>query len=197
MKYIWLCIELLEYDCPQCNIFDESDDWHESNMKIIEKSIRELFLILSTWEPSGNLTLDISVYSKSDTKHYFKYLHIGSDAIPESDNDRKALNMHDPDHGWTNGELVSLPSDGSILRLYEDIEIALDFWQELPEVPVVTSLLLRRQTRRRWEARTLEKLFKLLPRLHLVFYEPWREWGRVDQRETDKGNFSSITLNMS
>ncbi|KAF2186584.1 hypothetical protein K469DRAFT_686971 [Zopfia rhizophila CBS 207.26] len=153
-----------------------------------EEPFRAFFLILSTWVPSGSLVLDISVYSPSDSKHHFKYLHFGPDAVSESDNKQETANAHDPRHGWVNGKQVSLPSGKSINRLFEDIEIALDFWQGLPEITAVTGLLLRRQTHRRWEPRTLKELFKLLPRLQEIYYEPWREWSRLDQRWTDESS---------
>ncbi|KAL8917740.1 MAG: hypothetical protein Q9208_007792 [Pyrenodesmia sp. 3 TL-2023] len=61
-----------------------------------------------------------------------------------------------------------------------------DFWNELPEVGAVTCLLLRRQTRRRWEPTSLKEMVRLLPRLQEIYYEPWREWDQIDQGLTDK-----------
>lgn len=189
VRYLWLCIELQDYDCSQC-ADEETDTWHESNTNIIKATIRELFIILSTWKPSGSLVLDISVHSPSDSKHHLKYIHFGSDAIPEFNDVQDGADAHDPRHGWVNGRQVSLPPRKSINRLFEDIEMAPDFWQELPEVTAVTGLLLRRQTRRRWEPGSLELLFTLLPRLKEIYYEPWREWGRLDQRWTDESKSS-------
>ncbi|KAK0638828.1 hypothetical protein B0T16DRAFT_462567 [Cercophora newfieldiana] len=42
-------------------------------------------------------------------------------------------------------------------------------------MPAVTSLILRRQTRRQWSYRELEGLLKLFPRLAELVYEPWRD----------------------
>ncbi len=196
VKYIWLCIELQQYDCLLCED-PETDSWHESNTRIVGRAIRELLAVLSTWDASGSLMLDISVHSPSDSKHHFKSLRFGSDAVPESDDDDEPFDVNDPRHGWINGELVSLPPGKSINRLFEDIEMASDFWQDLPEVPAVTGLLLRRQTRRRWEPRTLGNLFDRLPRLQELYYESWREWGRLDQRWTDKSIFENLPLRMT
>lgn len=187
VKYLWLCIELQPYECLQCND-EETDSWHESNTEIIRTTIRKLLVVLSTWDASGSMMLDISVHSPSDSKHHFKSLRFGSDAIPESDDDDELSDMSDPRHGWIHGKLVSLPPEKSINRLFEDIEMTIDFWQDLPEVPAITGVLLRRQTRRRWEPKTLGNLFKLLPRLQEIYYESWREWSRLDQRWTDKSN---------
>lgn len=98
VKYIWLCIELREYDCSQCEI-GETDPWHGSNTDIIKKAIRELFSVLSKWEPSRSLVLDISVHSPSDSKHQFKYVKFGSDALPEFDVNQETADSHDPRHG--------------------------------------------------------------------------------------------------
>lgn len=185
VKYIWLCIELQQYDCSQCET-EETDSWHESNTIIIERAFRELLSYLSTWEPSGNLLLDISVHSPSDSKHHFKYLHFGSDAVPEPEDGQERANTHDPHHGWVNDKQICPPSIRSIYRLFGEIEMPLDFWKDLPVVTAVTGLLLRRQTRCRWEAETLEELLKLLPRLQKFHYEPWREWSPAEQRLTDQ-----------
>ena len=185
VKYIWLCTELQGYDCSQCENW-ETDSWYESDTDIIGRAIQEIFSILSEWKPSGSLVLDISVHSPSDSEHHFKYLHFGSDAVSDSDGNRETAKIHDLRHGWDHGERVSLPSSYCITRLFGDIEIAPDFWQGLPEVTVVTGLLLRRQTRRRWEPRTLQQLLMHLPRLREIYYEPWREWTRPEQRWTDK-----------
>lgn len=129
--------------------------------------------------------LDISVHSPSDSEHHFKYLCFGSDAVPDSDSNREMAKIHDLRHGWVHGEQVSRPSVTCISRLFGDIQMAPDFWEGLPEVTVVTGLLLRRKTRRRWEPETLERLLIFFPRLQEIYYELWRGWTRVDQRWTD------------
>lgn len=187
VKYIWLCIELQEYDCSQCEV-EETDPWHESNTAIISRAIQESFSVLSTWEPTGNLLLDISVHSPSDSKHHFKEFYFGPDAVSESADKQETGNTHDPRHGWAHGEQVSLPPGKSINRLFEDIEMPLEFWQGIPKTRVVTGLLLRRQTCRRWEPRTLEELLKLLPMLQEIYYEPWREWSRMDNAGLTKAS---------
>jgi hypothetical protein len=63
----------------------------------------------------------------------------------------------------------------------------LGWWRELPPVPAITSLLLRQQTRRRWEPEALVEMLALFPRLRELHYEPWREWDNMLQRTTDQG----------
>ena len=94
--------------------------------------------------------------------------------------------IHDPHHDWVHGERVSLPSKICISRLFEVIETAPDFWLGLPEVTAVTSLLLRRQTRRRWDPEDPEALLAPLPRLQEIYYEPWRECTRMEQLSLDE-----------
>ncbi|KAL8894158.1 MAG: hypothetical protein Q9207_008540, partial [Kuettlingeria erythrocarpa] len=185
VKYIWLNIELHAYDCSQCEN-GETDPWWEGNAEIIRKAIRDLFRSLSTWGHGESLVLDISAHSPSDLKHYSKHLHFGSDAVPEVGLRLGMAQTHDPRHGWFNGQRQDYPPIGAIDRLFEDIQMEEDFWNGLPEVGAVTCLLLRRQTRRRWEPTSLGKMLRLLPRLQEVYYEPWREWDRVDQVLTDK-----------
>lgn len=192
VKYLWLCIELQEYDCSQCEV-EETDSWHEANTAIIQSAISQLFSILSAWDPSEKLLLDISVHSPSDAKHHFKYIQFGSGALAEIDYARHKANIHDTHHGWFYNQQVSPPSYRSIYRLFENIEMPSDFWKDLPAVTAVTGLLLRRQTRRRWEPRTLKEIFRLLPRLKEIYYEPWREWGPTDQVLTDRSKPSKCS----
>ncbi|KAL8837096.1 MAG: hypothetical protein Q9170_002653 [Blastenia crenularia] len=188
VEYIWFCVELQEYECPHCEEI-ETEVWHEKDTNIIKAAMRELFRTLSTWDRSGDLVLDISVYSPSDFKHHFKHLSLGSDVFPGC---REMAGHHDPRHGWVDGLRIKAPPEDAIRRLFEDIEMESDFWRELPKVTAVTSLLLRRQTPRRWEPGTLEELFNLLPGLQEIHYEPWREWGLYDQRLTDKMLFEDF-----
>lgn len=55
--------------------------WGISNADntLITKSLQHIFLALSVWEPDGSLLLDISVYSPSDSEHWFKYLTLKPD----------------------------------------------------------------------------------------------------------------------
>ncbi|KAK1446408.1 hypothetical protein CMEL01_10651 [Colletotrichum melonis] len=62
----------------------------------------------------------------------------------------------------------------------------LEWWNKLPLVLAVTSLLLRQQSRRRWKPESLAHMFSRLPRVQEVHYEPWRDWENPTQNSTDK-----------
>ncbi|KAK1493761.1 hypothetical protein CCUS01_03062 [Colletotrichum cuscutae] len=62
----------------------------------------------------------------------------------------------------------------------------LEWWDKLPLVLAVTSLLLRHQSRRRWKPESLAHMFSRLPRVQEVHYEPWRGWDNPTQNLTDK-----------
>ena len=75
VRYIWLRIELEEYDCDDCapEDFEKWDLCDEDNAPITE-TMESLFYALSEWEKNDELLLDIIVYSPSDSKHWFRYL---------------------------------------------------------------------------------------------------------------------------
>lgn len=120
---------------------------------------------------------------------------------------------HDPQHGWVAGSRQSAPPPSAVSKVFhavmdegpfDDAQSELQWWDQLPSVPAVTSLLLRQQNRRRWNPDSLAHMFARFPRLQDVHYEPWREWNFL-QRETDRGeydytppqSYSTITRSMS
>ncbi|EXF76822.1 hypothetical protein CFIO01_05116 [Colletotrichum fioriniae PJ7] len=90
--YIWFCLGLDEYDCT-------------TDKCPITASFQDLFSILRNWEPHGDLTHDISLYSPSDSKHWFLYLTFLPDTpsnIPDNHIVDKAMahrDYHNPEHG--------------------------------------------------------------------------------------------------
>lgn len=81
VRYIWFCIELEQYNCFECDNFGPiAMETSKSENKLILKKFQSLFTALATWEPNGGLTLNISLYSKSDNEHAFKYLTFMPDA---------------------------------------------------------------------------------------------------------------------
>lgn len=207
VRYIWLCLELREYDCTQCephqvNVIELTSP---DNIMLIT-AFQRLFSTLSTWEPNGSLLLDISVHSPSDAKHWFKYLTFRSD-IP-SPSDKHDLGLHlkqqqqldkpakfnDPQHDWINGRPDSTPSTPAILHIFDSLmgpdafhngEQQNEWWDQLPLVPAVTGVLIRQQTRRRWKPTALTRIFARIPNLQEIHYEPWRHWYGVEQGYMD------------
>ncbi|KAL3478451.1 hypothetical protein BJX99DRAFT_245588 [Aspergillus californicus] len=211
VRYIWLCLELEEYDCRECapRVQELMGISNEDNT-LITTAFLDLFSILSAWAPNGNLQLDISVHSPSDSEHWFKYLTFGPDT-PSDECDRDIcaeqsmlVKLDDHKHDWPTGPRIRrqdlAPLRAGILKVFDrimgegpfvDDEQENQWWQQLPLVPVVTGVLLRQQTRRRWKPTALAQMFARLPRLQEIHYEPWRPWTENDQRWTDE-SFQSL-----
>ncbi|KAI0100314.1 hypothetical protein GGR51DRAFT_532539 [Nemania sp. FL0031] len=209
VRYIWFCLELDEYDCTRCAPVHEmltGVEWEEifaisdTNNGPITTVVRNLFSVLSTWDPNSELILDISIYSPSDLKHWFKYLTF----VPDTTSDMLGGNgikrtildkvYDDPQHGWVAGFRHSAPPTAAILKVFHSVmgegpfdseRSEFQWWDQLPPVPAVTSLLLRQQNRRRWKPGSLAHMFARFPRLQEVHYEPWREWDFM-QSYTDR-----------
>lgn len=206
VRYVWLCLELQKYDCTKCAPEDR-EAWGVSTL--ITTAFLDLFSTLSAWEPDGNLLLDISVHSPSDSEHWFKYLTFGPD-LPsdECEQDRCAeqsmlVKLDDHQHGWTAGNRDTAPTEIAIHRVFDEImgegpfdndEQENHWWQQLPLVPAVTSVLLRQQNRRRWKPTALAQMFARLPKLREIHYEPWREWIDAQQLWTDQCEFCSLLV---
>lgn len=107
---------------------------------------------------------------------------------------------HDPQHGWVDGLRHSAPPRHAITKVFFEImevepfdsdKLESQWWDQLPSVPVVTGLLLRQQSRRRWKPPALAHMCARFPRLQEVHYEPWREWNDMKIR-TDKCQYFYI-----
>lgn len=148
----------------------------------------KLFSILSKWVVSGNagITLEISVHSPSDSEHFFKNRRYDSfewtrdDCLTDPVAARNFLARRDVEgtdwcHSWREGR--QLP-----LRNWCDMHCAakLKFFgsllminSKLPEAPIVTALLIRRQYNRLFSRSTMSRLLQALPRLEEINYESW------------------------
>ncbi|TVY57262.1 hypothetical protein LCER1_G002820 [Lachnellula cervina] len=125
VRYIWLCLELQEYDCTECETQD-TDSWLLSNEDntLITTAFSDLFSTLSVWEPDGSLLLDISVHSPSDSEHRFKYLTFEPDVASDMcGRDQRAeqsmlVKASDHHHGWIAGSRNSIPTMAAIEKLF-------------------------------------------------------------------------------
>lgn len=207
VRYIWFCLELDNYDCTKCApVSDDVEAFAVSNTDHcpITTAFQNLFSTLRTWEPVDDLILDISIYSPSDSKHWFQYLTFMPDTpsdILDGDGgiEQTILNKvyHDPHHGWVAGFQHSTPPTAAIRKVFHSVmgegpfdsdRLEIEWWDQLPSVPAVTSLLLRQQNYRRWKPGSLAHMFARFPRLQEVHYEPWREWDLM-QGLTDRGEY--------
>lgn len=206
--YVWLCLELQEYDCTECAT-QNSELWPVSDTDniLITTAIQRLFSTLSAWEPDGDLLLDISVHSPSDSEHWFKYLTFGPDLPPDECarvgcvQQAMLAKLDDHRHGWLGGSQDVAPDRYAIDNVFKEImgegpfvdeEPEYQWWRQLPPIPAVTGVLLRQQNRRRWKPKSLAQMFARLPRLQEIHYEPWREWLDSLQEWTDRCKYCPL-----
>ncbi|KAF2654056.1 hypothetical protein K491DRAFT_779808 [Lophiostoma macrostomum CBS 122681] len=150
-----------------------TEEWVEEDGDIVRDILGRGLTALSKLNPEGRLTLDISVYSPSDSEHHFRNIAFHPADQRISDTTFDFCVASNAGHGWVDGTTA-------------------------PAVPAATNLLFRRQTRRRWEPNTLGPLIGCFPNLEELHYEPWREWGRLLQGFTDMGLkqlFKTLTVN--
>ncbi|KAM3503120.1 hypothetical protein MY10362_004415 [Beauveria mimosiformis] len=198
IRYIWFRVELKQYDCRHCTHNDRDPLLHDIDNEFIADAFESLFVTLSAWEPRGDLVLDISVYSPSDNQHWFKYISFCPDTnlaeCPSRHEQEQGTTLNDPAHGWVAGQQVLAPDWLAIELAFEEIfaegpfedeESEMEWWRSLPFVPVVGVVLLRQQTRRRWNPVSLANMFTRFPNMKKLCYEPWREFTSI-QRLTDQ-----------
>lgn len=216
VRYIWFCVELEEYDCIGCGGslgLASASDWQQHVDRLptmsdpdnwpITKAFHDLFSILSTWESNGDLMLDISIYSPSDSKHFFKYLTFAPDTFPGTLVRRRAEQtvpgqvFDDIRHGWLDG-IPDPPRPGVFRTIFSPFMKRSPFlreteerqwWDQLPLVPAVTSLFLRQQNRRQWKRYALAHMLSRFPRLQEIHYEPWRRWSNSMQDRADGSEY--------
>lgn len=208
VRYIWVCLELGKYPCPEHNdparfVFE---DTLEMDNAVVTSGLEDLFSALSKWEPRrGELVLDVSFYSPSDSKYWFKELTFVPD-FPSADECDRALGgaaakarlasriKGDKRHGWTRGAPPRLAIHTTFPRMlwwkpFRSHMEQVDWWARLPKAPAVTGLLLRQQNRRRMMPWMVSMMTFLLPRVREVYFESWREWNDRVQQFDDLGEF--------
>lgn len=141
-----------------------------SDVNRVDKAIRKLLSTLKTWEPNGELVLDISVYSPSDSKaHFLNYLTFEPDTHSKQGQSPGTADPGDraaDDHwvfwnerGNAKGPIMKTFSAINIGDPASEIGIPIP-WKNLPRkmpsVPAMTGVLLRQQTRQQWRPATLK-----------------------------------------
>lgn len=170
VQHICLNIDLPRYTCRSCK---QSATMSSRTFTIFRRAITRLFSILSTWQPTGRLTLELNASSPSDSQHWFKNYCFGPGHEDTSDwtQEEKAIKWHDPKHGWVDGQQVRTPDPSAILRLFSPL--CLKVPQTLPVIHAVTCFCIRRQLRHEMHPEVLEGLWEKLPRLESIVYERW------------------------
>jgi hypothetical protein len=180
VRYIWFSIRLRGPCCIQCNIPEDKDRVHPFNQKVIQHELQELLCALSSRPSAGDLTLEISLHPPSDVA-----LRLPSETYELADRSNfhtasKLVPRHHPIH-WSR---PAIPSLWPISRKYGVHDIKLK-----AKVGCVTHLILRRQTRRRWEPYDISQLLACFPELQSFCFEPWREWRCEDKWLTDNRKY--------
>lgn len=177
VQHIWLHVEIPRYTCLICHRQESPSSWIRNN-RMIKVAVSTLLAVLSTWDSTGGITLELSTNSPSDPQHWFKNYCFG-------DGTQGVRNWGRSDHGWSNGTRISSPNSPTLGRLFETID--LNSRRRLHGVNVVTRLVIRRHLRRRLTASSLRMLLDKLPRLECLLLEPWRQWDPLKQRQLDRG----------
>ncbi|KAH7410464.1 hypothetical protein DE146DRAFT_645017 [Phaeosphaeria sp. MPI-PUGE-AT-0046c] len=171
VQHICLNIDLPRYGCRACIRSDISSSQRST---IFRRAVLRLFSILSTWQPTGRLTLELNASSPSDSQHWFKNYCFGPGHEDTRDwtQQEKAIRWHDPKHGWVDGQQVKAPDPSTIMRLFSPL--CLNVPQNIPIVHAVTSFCIHRQLRHELFPEVLKALLDKLPRLESIVYELWR-----------------------
>jgi hypothetical protein len=190
VQHICLNIDLPGYTCRSCK---RSDTMSSRRPTIFRRAILRLFSILSTWQPTGRLTLELSASSPSDSQHWFKNYCFGSGHEDTRDwtQQEKAIKWHDPKHGWVDGQQVKTPDLPAFMRLFSPL--CLNVPQNLPVVHAVTSFCIRRQLRHELFPQVLKALWDKLPRLESIVYELWRARRHYCQIACAYGTFDPMS----
>lgn len=93
----------------RCGVYEEAFAISDTNNGSITAIFQNLFSVLGTWDPISDLILDLSIYSPSDSNHWFKYLTFMPDTPPDmlggSGTKQTILDKvyDDPQHSWAAG----------------------------------------------------------------------------------------------
>ncbi|OLN97662.1 hypothetical protein CCHL11_09623 [Colletotrichum chlorophyti] len=141
IRYIWFRVELQQYNRNLCEPKDR-DSWglDDADNSFIADAFQILLSTLSTWEPRSDLVLDISVYSPSDTQHWFKYLsfhpdtHLGECLSIQHSGHEQEIPIDDQAHGWVAGRQRFTPNWLAIEKVFDEIMCEGPFEEEEEEM---------------------------------------------------------------
>ncbi|CAH0044671.1 unnamed protein product [Clonostachys solani] len=180
MRNIWLRIRLPEYTCPNCEV-PEDKFTQQCNNVVFTDSIQCLLNTLKLWDPDRHgaegLALMVSASSPSDTTHRFiigdmrkRYpFHPAEDRdVPPGITDvHRSYHTRSFTFYCHYGDLVSelgghiKRMQGTPLRfepLMNETDGANGEYKNLPAVPMIKGLVMRRQNRREIDMRSLSCL---------------------------------------
>ncbi|KAF6813988.1 hypothetical protein CPLU01_14507 [Colletotrichum plurivorum] len=198
VRHLWLNIELLRYSCQACRQ-REGKSWYLKNHNLIRKAIEKLWAILSGWRREGaGLTLELSMQSPSDKEHFFKNFYFGGEpegwvfdpSAPPTQRPNMERNIragHDEWHHWIDDRNTTAPFEYALERIFGGVYCSVPrIPANIPRLPMVDRLEIRRQTRRPFEPHLLENLVNQLPELKSFTYELWQKWHVQAQQAADR-----------
>ncbi|KAK8018943.1 hypothetical protein PG991_008133 [Apiospora marii] len=177
VRHISLSMQLPAYNCSSCR-WNDRFRARPKHMAIMGRALLGLLTVLSAWEPAehGGIELELNARSPSDTGHWVKDHCAGLEYEPDGERVEAQRGdikrYHDPKHAWLSGKQTGRLFHRAIGRPYTDIDIYPP--GDLPAVPAITGLVIRRGFRRQITPAALRLLFAKLPRLEKLVYEPWR-----------------------
>ncbi|KAL7939164.1 hypothetical protein V8C35DRAFT_1856 [Trichoderma chlorosporum] len=183
LRHVCLRIEIQEYrpwGNPQPVIRPERMEDIAANNDIIELAVGKLFGILKSWEKEllkiqpayRGMTLEMSIHSPSDPKYVFRGV-----TAPRLE---KGLS-------WENEAGL----EGAVARIFGG-SVHIRFYQNLPQLNLVTKFVMKRHTRRRISSFTLHQILSRFPRLEHLIYEPWQQSLDTVQDLVDAGYVNLI-----
>ena len=180
VRHIWFSIRIRGSCCIQCNIPEDRDRERPFNQMIIQHSLEKLLCALKDRSSAGGLTLEISLHSHSNWQR-----RVPCEAYQLADKSGfRTAPMPVPRHHPKHRSRPAIPSLWAPNRQHGVHDIKLK-----TKVKCVTQLILRRQTRRRWEPYDVAQLLDCFPKLQSLCFETWREWGSADQSITDNRTY--------
>ena len=199
---------------------DQYNELSEAQRKSVDNTLRDFHLGAvdlpqEKKEQYANLSMELSELSNrfSDnvldaTQHWFKHITFEPDTehAPSMrsqghciEQEAAATNF-DTQHIQAAADQPRVP-EAAFYKVFDEIlstgpfnthEEEINWWRLLPQVPAVTTVLIRLQSRRRWNPKALGNMFMHFPRLREIQYEPWREWGALQMEMTDEGEYHFI-----
>jgi hypothetical protein len=167
VRHIWLNVQLERYGCERCH---KRVDRIKDDGRAFLNATKELLLILSRWPKSEHgLTLELNAYSVDDERHWFEG-HQFATRAEEHPDEGVLHHCPNPRHYWSTDRA---PPDHAISQVFWRIERPFSP-SELPNVPVVTRFVLRRQMRRTISSIVLRQILGKLTSLEDFVYEHWK-----------------------
>ncbi|CAH0026322.1 unnamed protein product [Clonostachys rhizophaga] len=200
VRYLWLCLELEEYP-PLFGRLTNADN------HLIATSFWTLFENLSSWDPHGKLTLDISIHSPSDANSEFDYLTFESDIpVCEIDHDKWAGKEIQRRHVMRGGVIPQhfgglmskLPGYGRLAKeqALKQFNSAQGFGMTEYEDHLMSSMISINEANARDPDNLLEPGLVIWQRLPTeIHYESWREWTKYSQDHRD-GRYKDLVQSL-